>query len=128
MRKLVTGFGIVLLVLFVAFSVGGDPFSDPVFAVQVLSFGLAGVLFLVGGLTDGISLGGRRIGWYVFFGIGISFVGFSFSFWLFVDPSVERSAGRVFARLLAIANAIGFGYMGFDTIRGNTYVDAMNSS
>lgn len=128
MRKLVTGFGIILFALFIAFSVWGEPFSDPAFALQVLSFGLAGVLFLIGGLIDGFSVGDRRIQWYVFFGLGIAMVGVSFSLGIFIDSQLDSSAGQVFMRIVAVANALVFGYMGFDAIRGNTYVDSLKPS
>lgn len=118
MRTFDTVFGVGLLVLVVLFSVFGDPLAEPSLAAPVLAFGLAGALFLLGGLVDELPLGRRRIRWYVFSGIAMALVGLTFSSSLFSNPQFDGTVGRAFVRFVAVANALIFGYMGFDTARG----------
>ncbi|ADJ14124.1 hypothetical protein [Halalkalicoccus jeotgali] len=125
MRKFPVGFGAVMLALFTVFSLGADPVSDPAFAVQILSFGLAGVLLLVSGVVDAVPVGGRRLRWYVPFGVGLVLVGVSFSVGLLLTPPFEGSLGRAVGWALAIANALVFVSVGADAVRGNTYVNAL---
>ncbi|MFC6905960.1 hypothetical protein [Halalkalicoccus tibetensis] len=126
MRKFNTVSGIALLGFFVSFSVFGDPFAEPLLAVLVLAFGLAGALFLLGGLIDGFSLAGYRVHWYVFSGSATAIVGLSLSVSLFLEPSLD-GAGAVFIRIVAVANALLFGYMGFDMVRGGGRADPWTS-
>lgn len=127
MRKFDTVFGIVLLGFFVLFSVLGDPLAEPLLAALVFGFGLAGTLFLLGGLVDGISIGKYRVRWCVFSGIAVTLVGLSLSVSLFFDPQLNGAAGRTFIRIVAIANALLFGYIGFDTARGDGRAETLSN-
>ncbi|MEM4780586.1 MAG: hypothetical protein QXG03_03345 [Halalkalicoccus sp.] len=125
MRTFPTGFGIVLLALFAVFLFWGGWPPDPAAATQLLAFGLAGVLLLVGGVIDVFSIGDRTVRWYVPFGVGLSLVGLSFSLDLLISPPVDGSIARAFVTAVALANAALFLYIGADNARGNTYVNAL---
>lgn len=125
MRTLWTGFGAVILVVVLAIFAGGGfvvP-TDPVTTALFSLFFIAGLLFVIAGIIGDVAVGSRRIHWYAFSGTGILVVGLTFSISLVVSPQFDSSAGQAFIGLLAVANALVFGYMGFDQIRGGQYAE-----
>ena len=55
--------------------------------------------------------------------MGTLAIGLTLSTGLVASPQLDSAAGQVFIGLLAIANALLFGYMGFDQIRGGQYAE-----
>lgn len=123
MRTLWTGFGAVILVVVLALFAGGGfvlP-TDPVTTALFSLFFIAGLLFVIAGLVGDVAVGSQHIRWHAFSGIGILVLGLTFSISLVVSPQFNSSAGQAFIGLLAVANALVFGYMGVDHIRGGQY-------
>jgi hypothetical protein len=112
---------VIVFALFAAdgFVLPADPVATGLFSLLFV----AGLLFVVAGTVGDVTVGSQQVRWHAFSGMGTLAIGLTLSTGLVVSPQLDSAAGQVFIGLLAIANALLFGYMGFDQIRGGQYAE-----
>lgn len=122
-RSVVAAFGVALVAVFGPFAIVLASGERLLALVPALANVLVGVLLVVGGLVDDVSVGSRRVRWFHLVGAAVALHGATWLAYgarslLALDAGVLSSGAAVYA-----ASGLAFLWIGVDFLRGGIHHD-----
>ncbi len=119
---LVLGVYLIAANLWLLITLNSPIFEEPMAVVTNVAFLFAGLLFVLGGISENLG----NLGWYRFVGLAnlIMGVGFAATYLLPIanGTSAYEDAG-IFLAICAVVGGASLAFIGFDWVRGGRHFD-----